>query len=156
MKLMGRFIFCFLLFSACVKDNKTVFDEFKDLTGQTWHWNDSKPFTFEIKDSTYTYNLSCGLRISGAYKYSNIWLIYTLEGQQLATKNQFQIQLSDNTGKWLGKGMSNLISYEQVFMQNIKFKAGKYTLRFNQNMRDEKLADVSDIGIKIYKVTKIY
>lgn len=151
-----NFIILFFIISGCVKDNKTIFDEFKDLKGQTWQWNESKTFSFEIVDSTFTYDIVCGLRITGSYKYSNIWLVYNLDGPSVSTKNQFQIPLSDNTGKWLGKGMSNLISYDKIFIQNAKLKVGKYTLKFNQNMRDEKLAEVSDIGLKIYKVTKIY
>lgn len=156
MKLGIRMAVAFLLLSGCVKDKNTVFDEFRNVNIESWGWNDAKTFEFTIEDSSFTYSLECGLRITGSYNYSNIWLLYTLDGPSVSTKNQFQIQLSDNTGKWLGKGKSNLISYEKIFIENAKFKPGKYTLRFNQNMRDEKLSAVSDIGLKIYKGSKIY
>lgn len=145
-----------LLVIGCVKDKNKVYDQFNEVSTESWGWNDAKSFTFTIDDAGYSYSLVCGLRIEGSYHYSNIWMLYTLEGPGANTKNQFQIQLSDNTGKWLGDGMSNLISYEQVFLQNVKFKPGKYTLHFNQNMRDEKLSGVSDIGLKVYKGAKIY
>jgi gliding motility-associated lipoprotein GldH len=98
----------------------------------------------------------CGLRISGSYAYSNIWLLYTVEGPDTKIKQQFQISLSDKTGKWLGKGMSNLLSYEQPILGNIKLKKGKYTVKISQNMREEELAAVSDLGLKIIKGSKIY
>lgn len=146
----------FLIFNACGVDKGKILDEFKEIPTDGWGWNDARTFTFTIEDSSYLYNLECGLRITGSYKYSNLWLLYTIDGPNSSVKNQFQIQLSDNTGKWLGDGKSNLISYRQFFLQNVKFKKGKYTLQFNQNMRDEKLTSVSDIGLKVYKSSKVY
>jgi gliding motility-associated lipoprotein GldH len=66
------------------------------------------------------------------------------------------VVLSDNTGKWLGKGQSNLLSYERNFIRGAKLKPGNYTLEFSQNMRDEKLKSVSDIGVKVRRSGKVY
>jgi hypothetical protein len=44
-----------------------------------------------------------------------------------------------------------LISFQQPFLQNIKFKKGKYRIEFNQNMRDENLEAVNNIGFQIVK-----
>ena len=156
MKTLAGILIAFLLLNGCVRDDKKIYDEFKEINTSSWNWNESKTFTFTITDATYAYNIVCGLRITGSYNYSNIWLLYTIEGEGFSKKQQFQIPLSDNTGKWLGTGMSNLISYDYLFLQNVQFKPGKYTIRINQNMRDEKLTSVSDIGLKIYKETKIY
>lgn len=150
--------FCVLSVSlfACKTDENKLYDEFKEADVNGWKWNDARSFTFEITDSSYLYDLECGLRITGGYKYSNIWLLYTIEGNGITKKNQFDITLSDNTGKWLGKGMSNLLSYKKVFLHNVPLKPGKYTIRFTQNMWDEKLESVSDIGLKVYKTTRVY
>ncbi len=156
MHFIVRLLTVILCFASC-KDNKNkLLDEFKEVNQEGWNWTEAKSFAFEITDTTYLYSLECGLRITGSYKYSNIWLLYTIDGPNASLKNQFQIPLSDNTGKWLGVGKSNLISYDQPFIQNAKFKKGKYTLKLNQNMRDEKLGSVSDVGLKIYKGNKIY
>lgn len=144
------------LLSGCLADNNRIIDEFREVDEQVWNWHDPKTFSFEIKEADYLYDFYCGLRITGSYKYSNIWLIYTLEGPDQSGKKLFQIQLSDNTGKWLGKGMNNLLSFEQQFAKGVKLKPGKYTLKFSQNMRDEALASVSDIGLKVVRTTKVY
>jgi gliding motility-associated lipoprotein GldH len=82
--------------------------------------------------------------------------LYKLNGPGISHKNQFEVVLSDNTGKWLGKGQGNLISYEKPFDGRLKLKPGKYTVEIAQNMRDEKLAGVSDVGLKVVKAGKIY
>jgi gliding motility-associated lipoprotein GldH len=150
------FSFVVLSFFSCSSNKNKVFDEFSKVSPDGWNWNQGVKFTFTIEDSTQYYDLSCGLRITGSYLYSNVWIIYQLDGGQIARKNQFGITLSDNTGKWLGKGQTNLLSYEQVIMKGVKFRPGKYTLQFFQNMRDENLKSVSDIGLSVVKSGKIY
>ncbi|MBS3915805.1 MAG: gliding motility lipoprotein GldH [Bacteroidetes bacterium] len=141
---------------GCSTNKNVLLDEFKEVGTEKWSWNDARTFTFTVTEADYLYNLDCSLRITGNYKYSNIWLIYQLEGPEGSTKQQFQITLSDNTGKWLGKGNNNLISYKQNMVSGLKLKPGKYTLKFNQNMRDENLEAVSDIGLKVYKGSRIF
>lgn len=142
--------------AGCVADKNVIYDEFKEVSTDKWGWHDVRSFTFTITENDYTYNLDCGLRITGNYKYSNIWLVYQLDGPSGTMKEQFQIPLSDNTGKWLGKGSNNLISYQRAIISGLQLKPGKYTLKLNQNMRDEELQAVSDIGLRVSKVAKVY
>lgn len=153
---VAMFMLISLFLGGCMTDTNTVFDEFHEVNIKKWSWHEPQTFVFEVKEDNYVYDMICGLRISGSYAYSNIWLLYTVEGPDIKMKQQFQITLSDKTGKWLGKGMSNLLSYEQRFLGNIKLKKGKYTVKISQNMRDEELAAVSDLGLKIIKGSKIY
>lgn len=145
-----------LTVAGCSKDGRKLYDEFQPVNVNGWSWTDAKSFTFTIPDSSYLYEVHCGLRITGSYNYSNIYLLYSLEGNGVAARNLFQMTLSDNTGKWLGKGSSNLISYDHLMLANAKLKPGKYTIRVAQNMRDEMLKNVSDIGIYVTKGNKIY
>ena len=145
-----------LLFQACSTDEHVVLNSFEKTETAGWHWKEGKQFTFTVEDTTYYYALSCGLRISSGYSYSNIWLLYKLNGPGISHKNQFEVVLSDNTGKWLGKGQGNLISYEKPFDGRLKLKPGKYTVEIAQNMRDEKLSGVTDVGLKVVKAGKIY
>lgn len=145
-----------VLLSCCNVEKNKVYDQFNKVNSNAWNWNQGVKFTFTIDDSSYFYDLNCGLRISGSYLYSNIWIVYQLDGPQISRKNQVGITLSDNTGKWLGKGQSNLLSYEEPLLKGAKLKAGTYTLTMFQNMRDENLQSVSDIGLKVIKAGKIY
>lgn len=145
-----------LLFGGCRAGENKIIDEFKEVNMDKWSWHSPVDFTFEIKEPGYYYDFYCGLRISGSYNYSNIWLIYTVDGPKLSTKEKLQIQLSDNTGKWLGKGMNNLLVYKALFARKVKLEPGKYTIKFTQNMRDEELRYVSDVGLKVVRAGKVY
>jgi gliding motility-associated lipoprotein GldH len=74
-----------------------------------------------------------------------------LRGNNFNNKKQIQIELADQTGRWLGEGMSNLITYEKPLVIQQKLPIGTYTWSLSQNMRDESLQGVSDIGIKVEK-----
>jgi gliding motility-associated lipoprotein GldH len=158
--LFFRFAFVFLftlpLFHSCTTNENVVLNTFEKTDAGGWQWKQGKKFTFTVEDSTYYYSLICGLRIQTGYSYSNIWMVYKLDGPVSSQKNQFEIVLSDNTGKWLGKGQGNLISYEKSFVSGLKLKPGQYTVELAQNMRDEKLSGVSDVGLKVVKTGKIY
>ncbi len=158
--LFFRFAFVLLftlpLFHSCTTDENVVLNTFEKTDAGGWQWKQGKKFTFTVEDSTYYYSLICGLRIQTGYSYSNIWMVYKLDGPVGSQKNQFEIVLSDNTGKWLGKGQGNLISYEKPFVSGLKLKPGQYTVELAQNMRDEKLSGVSDVGLKVVKTGKIY
>jgi len=66
-------------------------------------------------------------------------------------KTQFQIELADQTGRWLGNGMSNLISYEQPLLLKTKLRKGHYTFKLSHNMREDLISGVNDVGIKVEK-----
>ena len=150
----------FVIFNSCGLPENTISEEFQTMEKGIWGWKDTKRFHFNIEDTSHYYNIYCGLRLNGTYNYSNIWLIYELSETQQDSNNtitlksqkkQFQIELADQTGRWLGKGMSNLISYEQLLLTKIKLKKGHYTFKLSQNMREDLLSGVSDVGIKVEK-----
>lgn len=150
----------FVIFNSCGLPENTISEEFQTTEKGIWGWKDTKSFNFDIEDTSHYYNIYCGLRLNGTYNYSNIWLIYELSETKQDSNNtitlksqkkQFQIELADQTGRWLGKGMSNLISYEQLLLNKIKLKKGHYTFKLSQNMREDLLSGVSDVGIKVEK-----
>lgn len=136
---------------ACNPSKNIVDEQFNSVDASGWAWDSVTEFRFNIEDTSTYYLLNCGLRIRSNYSYSNIWLLYELEGPGLQQQNQFEITLSDQTGRWMGQGKSNLITFQQPFLDQIPFKAGTYTLRIKQNMRDEQLAGVSDVGFQLVR-----
>jgi len=152
-----------ILLDSCGLPENTITEEFQMIDKGIWGWKETKSYTFTVDDSTHYYNIYCGLRITGKYNYSNIWLIYELAESRNANnssvnsllKKQFQIELADQTGRWLGKGMSNLISYEQPLLIKTKLKKGNYTFKLSQNMREDLLSGVNDVGIKVEKAQPI-
>jgi gliding motility-associated lipoprotein GldH len=159
---MHRFLIKILtilfLFGAagCIGNGNKVYDQFQGVKNTGWHWKEPKRFDFEIQDESMLYNVTAQLRISGNYFYSNIWMKYELSGPAMEKKNEFQIVLADNTGKWLGKGRNNLINYNADILKNVKLKKGKYSILIYQNMRDEELSGVNDIGLRVEKSQKVF
>ena len=152
-----------IFFHSCGLHENTVSEEFQAVEKGIWGWKQTKTFSFEIDDTTHYYNIYCGLRITGKYNYSNIWLIYELSENKLENtsfinstitpllKTQFQIELADQTGRWLGDGMSNLISFEQPLLLKTKLRKGNYTFKLSHNMREDLISGVNDVGIKVEK-----
>ena len=140
------------LFSGGTVSENIYYEQFEAVNPKSWEWEDAKKFEFEVTDSTHLFNLFSGLRIDSDYHYSNIWLVYILRGPgDYMRKGQFQMVLSDNFGKWTGEGVSNLISYRTPFIKNQQLKKGSYTLEIYQNMRDESLEHVNNVGLQILK-----
>ncbi len=137
---------------GCSPSKNIVYEEFESVDPSGWDWKDGKSFSFVIEDDQHFYNFIHGLRITSDYAYSNIWMIYIINGPDgFKRKEQFQVTLSDNIGKWKGKGISNLISFQSPIITNVKLKKGKYTIQFFQNMRDQKLKDVNNVGLQIIR-----
>ena len=65
---------------------------------------------------------------------------------------RFEIKLADLDGEWLGKGSGNLYSYQVSALTNFKFpEKGTYTFSIEQNMRDNPLHEVNDVGLRVEK-----
>ncbi len=63
-------------------------------------------------------------------------------------RQEFQLAMPD--GEWLGNGSGNLFSYQLIYKENYKFAStGKYNLIVEQNMRDNPLKAISDVGIYV-------
>lgn len=141
-----------LVLPSCRPSQNILYEQFADVETKGWNWDAGKSFTFEIEDETHYYHLMAGLRITSEYAYSNIWMLYTLKGPDgYYRKDQFQLVLSDNIGRWKGKGVSNLISYQEPFLMQLPLKKGTYTLTVFQNMRDENLMEVSNVGLQVVR-----
>ncbi len=151
--LSASFLMGVVVFQGGCKPSENIqYEQFESVDASGWNWEDTKKFTFTIDEDQHYYNLICGLRITSEYKYSNIWMLYTIKGDNgYERKDQFQLILSDNIGRWKGRGVSNLISYQEPFLTHLKLKKGTYTFEITQNMRDEELEAVNNIGLQIVK-----
>jgi gliding motility-associated lipoprotein GldH len=142
-----------MLLGSCT-DPKAVIDANSAITDHNWSYVNRVKFDCNITDANAAYNLYFNLRVTDAYKYSNMFvLIYqTSPGKQVKV-TRYEVKLASRDGEWLGKGSGNLYSYQLPFQTNIKFPAkGNYHFEIEQNMRDNPLHEVSDVGLRIAKV----
>lgn len=145
--------FSILLFStvfvAC-KDNAVV-DVNKEITDRNWSYIRKVSIPVTIDDANKQYNLYMNLRHTADYKYSNIFvLVHQMSpgAKRITERKEFQLAYAD--GEWLGSGSGNLYSYQLLFKERYKFpKAGTYTFQFEQNMRDNPLREIRNVGLRV-------
>ena len=136
--------------SSCYDPN-AVFDQNTEIVNRNWSYASKVKYDVEIKDSSVPYNLYLNLRVTGDYKYSNLFLLISqnMAGTKPAVV-RYEFKLANPDGEWTGKGTGNIYSYQMLFKPSYKFPArGIYHFELEQNMRDNPLREVSDVGIRV-------
>jgi gliding motility-associated lipoprotein GldH len=141
-----------LLFSGCT-DPKAVVDQNAEVINHNWTYLNKFKYPVKIDDEKLSYNLYMNLRVTSDYKYSNLFVLISQTGpDKKTTVKRYELKLANKDGEWLGKGSGNLYSYQKPFLTNYKFPAkGTYTFTIEQNMRDNPLREVSDVGLRVEK-----
>lgn len=139
-----------VLFSGCLRMGN--FEKNIEIPKHDWQ-NGFKPtISFEIHDTIKKYNVFLTLRHTDAYAYRNLWLLF--HSRQPSEKNfrteRIEIQLQDEQGRWLGKGMDDIREFRFPLFTDIRFtQTGEYTIQLEQIMRDNPLKGIMNAGIRI-------
>lgn len=134
-------------------DDQKFFDNSISLTDDIWPSDKDMVFKVDIEDTISPYRFFINIRNSTSYRYSNIYffLITEFPGGGMS-RDTIECTLADKTGKWLGKGTGKYRDNRVYIRENIRFpRQGTYTLRLNQAMRENKLAGISEAGIRLEK-----
>ena len=139
-----------LSLSACT-DKNAVIDQNIEIVNNNWAYTNKIKCAFKIDDASIPYNLYLNLRVTADYKYSNLFvLINQTSPDKKEHLTRFEFKLADKDGEWLGEGSGNIYSYQIPFRTNYKFPAkGVYQVEIEQNMRDNPLREVSDVGLRV-------
>jgi len=150
--------FCSALVSLALccagcSDPGGVTDQNTAVPGHNWTYAGKFSYTVKIDDEKIPYNLYMNLRVTADYKYSNLFVLITETGPNKKPKiTRYELKLAGKDGEWLGSGSGNLYSYQVPFRTNYKFPAkGVYHFTIEQNMRDNPLHEVSDVGLRVEK-----
>ncbi|MCS7029129.1 MAG: gliding motility lipoprotein GldH [Bacteroidia bacterium] len=139
-----------LYFTAC---QRAVFAKRHSFANNQWNSKDSITFEPEIKDTNLEYEIILNLRHTQYYECKNIIfsMSITAPNGQMLSYEQFDIPLADNSGRWTGEWIGDIVDQKIILKRNYKFaQAGKYTFRFAQQMRDkEKLHSVMSAELVI-------
>jgi gliding motility-associated lipoprotein GldH len=138
------------LFWGCTNN---IIDSNVKVPERKWTYRNHIVNSFEIKDNSKNYNIYFKLRHTADYKYSNIYILaHFKDGKNTATK-RYQYKLAKNDGEWLGSGSGNIFSYVLPMQTNYRFaKNGRFVIAVEQNMRDNPLVEVVDLGILVEEV----
>lgn len=142
-----------LLATGCTDPN-AIIDQNTSIENRNWSYANTIKNDVKIDDASIPYNIYVNLRVTGDYRYSNIFVLLRRNGPGLNSLTRFELKLAEPDGRWLGTGSGNLYSYQVPVITNFKFPAkGTYHFQIEQNMRDNPLHEVSDVGLRVEKVT---
>jgi len=120
-----------------------------------YQWNSSfKPtFDFTIKDTTASYKLFFVIRHNEQYNFNNIFVNLYVKGpgQDTTQKIQQDLVLATNEKGWLASGMDDIYEHRIQLGSDQNLKAGSYTFTIEQIMREDPLANVLNVGLRIEK-----
>ena len=141
--------------SGCGNGN-TIIDKNNDVENHNWTYVNKFRYDVNIDDPAAPYNIYINLRVTGDYKYSNMFILLTQVDPDKKTKTtRFELKLAAKDGAWLGEGSGNLYSFQLPLLTNYNLPAkGAYTFYIEQNMRDNPLREVSDVGLRVEKAEK--
>lgn len=143
-----------LLLQVGCTDPKAVLDESTEIANNNWQYGNKLKFDVPIEDANLDYNLYLNLRVTADYKYSNIFVVLYESGGNFTKPKatRFEFKLATATGEWLGKGSGSMYSYQIPFKTHYRFPVkGKYHFELEQNMRDNPLRAISDVGLRVEK-----
>jgi gliding motility-associated lipoprotein GldH len=141
-----------LLLNSCTDPN-AILDQNTPIGNHNWSYANRIKNSFKINDANLHYNLYLNLRVTGAYRYSNIFVLVRKQGPGLRGVTRYEVKLANLDGQWLGTGSGNLYSYQVPILTDFKFpQPGSYTFEIEQNMRDNPLHEVNDVGLRVEKV----
>jgi gliding motility-associated lipoprotein GldH len=143
----------FVLFSCT--DPSIITEAKIDATNNYWTQKTQMDFPFEVTDPNATYKMFYQIRYNNDYPYYNLWVNRILldeKGNMLSKKLQGMNLFQSASGEPYGAGFGNYFDYKIMSDSIQKFpKAGKYTIRIEQNMRMDTLKGISSVGVEIIK-----
>ncbi|WP_158825774.1 gliding motility lipoprotein GldH [Mucilaginibacter lacusdianchii] len=139
-----------LAIAGCT-DSKAVMDNNTEIASQNWSYGKKVVYDVVIDNPDVAYNLYFNTRVTASYRYANMFVIIYQNGPQLPKKGiRYEFKLASPTGEWLGKGSGSMYSYQVPFQKGVRFPAkGTYHFEIEQNMRDNPLKAVNDVGLRV-------
>ena len=149
--LAGTILLAMSIFLSCTTVD--LYEKTVAIPGHQWK-SDFKPaFTFDIKDTAALYQVWLVLRHTEKYNFNNIYLnLSLLAGQDTVVKVRRDITLASNEGGWKGTGMDDIYEHRLKLGEPEPLKAGTYTFVLEQIMREDPLAHVMNVGLRIEKL----
>ena len=143
--------FILFLLSGC--ETGIISDNTKSLEGDVWKSDQIIRFDVPLEDTVNIYKFYLNLRHTTSYRYANIFLFINStfpDGTQ--ARDTVECILADPSGKWMGKGISNIRDNQVLLRRGLRFtQKGKYIFEFEQAMREPELKGIMDIGLRIVR-----
>jgi gliding motility-associated lipoprotein GldH len=137
---------------GCISN--AITDDFVTIPNQHWTYAQPTKSVVEITNTNKKYNIFINLRHTDAYKYANIWFkVSIIQPTKTKKTDRVEYAIASADGAWLGTTSGSLFTYQLPYKQNYSFAhKGKYIIIVEQNMRDNPLDGINDIGVKVEEI----
>ena len=133
-------------------------DSFHELPASGWTYEHTLTDSFTIEKPGHYHAIFCNLRINGDYPYANIHVKLSIQHpDSTTTEHKIPLTLAEKSGKWLGSGLGDAITYQTPILHRKFFnKKGTYTITLAQDMRLENMPNVLSAGIRVEQQEEIF
>lgn len=144
----------FLLLCCAGCSTVEIFEKNVFVPEQQWNADFKPEISFDITDTTASYNIFFVFRHTDAFGWNNIWVRATSQvpGDSTIMTEQFDFPLTSQN-KWTGSGMDDIYEHRILFYNRpVKFRSsGKYTMKLEHIMRENPLPHVLNVGLRVEK-----
>lgn len=131
-------------------DSTVIYEDNQACAGNVWKYDDIKTFQFEIKDTLSPMNIKVNLRTTIDYPYSNIYMfLYSDYPNGESFKDTLEFMMAKPDGEWLGENSGTVVEFSSLIGQGVFSKAGTYVFKLQHGMRENDLAEIIDVGMRI-------
>ncbi len=146
------FIFA-LTISSC---GPNVVYEQEHTMGESWAYDDSAEFEFEITDPNIEYDLLLTVVHSPNFSHQNFYtnITTTFPTEEVFT-DPLSIELANKMGTWLSSCDSEECTLHLLLRDDVKFKdVGTYNISFVQNTRDAQLKGIHSLKLSLIETVE--
>lgn len=147
-------LFVVFFISSC--GPKKIYEKEYDLANQTWLYQDTLNFDFDIKDTLQIYDIVLHVKHKTSYSYQNMYTkISTAFPNNKRINQVLSIELAEPSGKWNGNTNAEHSDLHLAIQPDAYFNLlGKHTITLAQFMRIDSLRGIEKIGITIQETGK--
>ena len=142
-----------LIVAACISCNKdeVIYDQVQPVRNGEWSYGNDLSFEFEVADTARLYRLLLYVEFSTDYQWQNLYTnITTTFPNDSLLVDLVSFELASKTGMWYGDCDQDICAVNIPMQERVKFPfPGTYKLNFEQYMREEHLAGINAVGVKL-------
>jgi gliding motility-associated lipoprotein GldH len=142
-----------LLLSGCLTSD--LYEKNIAIPGHAWDYSFKPTVSFDIIDTTSSYNIFLVVRHTDAFRYNNLWVKIRSKtpGDSVAMTQQFDLPLATQH-KWTATGMDDIFEHRiLLYRRPVKFsRSGSYTVVMEHVMRENPLEYIMNVGLRLEKV----
>lgn len=153
LKYLVHFFVGTLLLSSCLKTD--LFEKNVAIPSHAWDYSFKPSVSFDIIDTTSSYNIFLVVRHTDAFRYNNLWVKIrsSAPGDSASISQQFDLPLASQN-KWTATGMDDVFEHRiLLYRRPVKFsRSGNYSVTMEHVMRENPLEYVMNVGLRLEKV----